>query len=1143
MLAALVVTALAVNDAQALPDAYYTSVSKLSSGKWVKVKVTETGMQQLTFDQLRELGFSQPENVAVYGYSGVDLRNYDFSTSLPDDLPAVPVAVYGDKLVFYGVATEAPVEYLTSSGNFDSYSPQLQRNLQNGCAYYFLTDSYPQLAVAESDAEVVSSFDAVEDAQGLVWKNFTDRQPGDIGAYLFGENITSSKTYSIDMPGYNADSSTIPTFVYGVACKAATAKVVFSMPGASTVAVDLPYYGNDPGHLAYRYQSGVVSFPSLSKTATDAYQLTVDFSTSSTLSEGSMDYYLFSYPRTTDVSVAPQQMLAFSNLSSGQPVKLTYNGKESQLKVWEVMTSSTPRELKVKAIDEDGAYGFVADRNVYMSDVATGLQTIVFDPQQDLKQVSVVGVVENQNYHGLAVPDMLIVASPNCYQQALRLAQIHREKTGYDVAVVPFHEICNEFSSGLPHFMGIRRMVKMLYDRDPSKLKAVLLFGRAFHDNTGLTSAEDPEVFRDTYLPMFQCENTTGCGETPTAYATDALYGMLSDDFVFDYKLSENHFLRAPLDIQVGRIPASSDGEAGDFVSKEERYLDNPSDSPIYNRAFMLSDQGDSNLHLDQGQKIRTLLKTLSPSTMVDMLALPLYSKNIENMRDRIRQQLNRGVGLWMFLGHSSSGSYIGSGVPWSIAYDKDFAYDNPTFTLFGTCQSLKMDDQTYTLQDEMLLNPSGGMMAGIGASRPAYAQYNLYLVNMMARSFYSLTGNTTMGEVYRGGRNLFALTPNVILSGIGTHEGVATNNMAYNFAGDPLLPLRMPSGTVKVTNIDDDEVESDSSFSFDALESAMVEGNVYDADGNVDTSFNGQMTMLIYDGKHTEDTSSTADSSNPTVNVEIEDLMLQEVVFNVVNGHFAKQVTFAVPTYSGDHRINLFAINNERNRSAVGYLNGVQIGLNPSVDTSNVSAPVITSMYAVDEDYIEGDYVPGNFTVYAKVEPGELDLISTSDRIGGSVSLILDNSKKLTSADAYFKVNPDDGSATLAYPVTELSDGSHTLTLRVANVAGVSAERSLNVTVVNVSEATTVATEFARDEAKIYLKHSLSDAPEGRLVITDATGKTVFSADVNTFPYTWNLTNANGENVKDGIYSASVYFKAGHRYGYSTPATIVVGR
>jgi hypothetical protein len=199
--------------------------------------------------------------------------------------------------------------------------------------------------------------------------------------------------------------------------------------------------------------------------------------------------------------------------------------------------------------------------------------------------------------------------------------------------------------------------------------------------------------------------------------------------------------------------------------------------------------------------------------------------------------------------------------------------------------------------------------------------------------------------------------------------------------------------------------------------------------------------------------------------------------------------------------------------------------------------------MYAVDEDYIEGDYVPGNFTVYAKVEPGELDLISTSDRIGGSVSLILDNSKKLASADAYFKVNPEDGSATLAYPVTELSDGAHTLTLRVANVAGVSAERSLNVTVVNVSEATTVATEFARDEAMIYLKHSLSDAPEGRLVITDATGKTVFSADVDTFPYTWNLTNANGENVKDGVYSASVYFKAGHRYGYSTPATIVVGR
>ena len=39
----------------------FKSVSVLSSGKWVKIKVGETGVYQLDYDQLREFGFEYPE--------------------------------------------------------------------------------------------------------------------------------------------------------------------------------------------------------------------------------------------------------------------------------------------------------------------------------------------------------------------------------------------------------------------------------------------------------------------------------------------------------------------------------------------------------------------------------------------------------------------------------------------------------------------------------------------------------------------------------------------------------------------------------------------------------------------------------------------------------------------------------------------------------------------------------------------------------------------------------------------------------------------------------------------------------------------------------------------------------------------------
>lgn len=54
--------------ALALPTSYYSSTSTLASGKWVKIKVSESGIHQITYAQLREWGFSDPSKVAVYGY-------------------------------------------------------------------------------------------------------------------------------------------------------------------------------------------------------------------------------------------------------------------------------------------------------------------------------------------------------------------------------------------------------------------------------------------------------------------------------------------------------------------------------------------------------------------------------------------------------------------------------------------------------------------------------------------------------------------------------------------------------------------------------------------------------------------------------------------------------------------------------------------------------------------------------------------------------------------------------------------------------------------------------------------------------------------------------------------------------------------
>ena len=48
----------------------YASQSVLASGKWVRIKVEKDGIYRLTWEQLSDLGISNPANVRVYGNGG-----------------------------------------------------------------------------------------------------------------------------------------------------------------------------------------------------------------------------------------------------------------------------------------------------------------------------------------------------------------------------------------------------------------------------------------------------------------------------------------------------------------------------------------------------------------------------------------------------------------------------------------------------------------------------------------------------------------------------------------------------------------------------------------------------------------------------------------------------------------------------------------------------------------------------------------------------------------------------------------------------------------------------------------------------------------------------------------------------------------
>ena len=139
---------------------FYASHSVLSSGRWIKISIPETGVYQLTEALVRQAGFSNMNKVKVYGYGGalqpeVLTANYLATT---DDLQEVPTCNVGGRRLFHGVG---PVGWGSATATIRT------RNPYSTAGYYFLTESDDEPLVVDSAAFVSSFYPTYNDYHSL----------------------------------------------------------------------------------------------------------------------------------------------------------------------------------------------------------------------------------------------------------------------------------------------------------------------------------------------------------------------------------------------------------------------------------------------------------------------------------------------------------------------------------------------------------------------------------------------------------------------------------------------------------------------------------------------------------------------------------------------------------------------------------------------------------------------------------------------------------------------------------------------------------------------------------------------------------------------------------------------------------------
>lgn len=138
----------------------YAEHSLLATGKWAKIRVSSSGVYQLTEATVRQAGFSNINKVKIYGYGG-NLQNealYANDLARTDDLKEVPQCVVGGKHLFYA---KGPVSWTSNS------STVRRRNPYSDYGYYFITQSDEEPATVDSATFVSSFYPSPDDYHSL----------------------------------------------------------------------------------------------------------------------------------------------------------------------------------------------------------------------------------------------------------------------------------------------------------------------------------------------------------------------------------------------------------------------------------------------------------------------------------------------------------------------------------------------------------------------------------------------------------------------------------------------------------------------------------------------------------------------------------------------------------------------------------------------------------------------------------------------------------------------------------------------------------------------------------------------------------------------------------------------------------------
>lgn len=1094
------VMAMTVQEATALK---YAQTSQLAQGKWVKIGIPDNGIYELSYEQLKAMGFSDPSKVSLWGEGGVmypiSFVSEDGQRLIPDQMEQVPMWHSGNRVFFYA---KGPENIGWSKQSIPAGGAYVNNclNIYTKQGIYFLSDSATPTAISEYGRRgagikpMSTAFTYTYHEVDLTQGNSNS------GRVFWGEDFLrapeNQMTFTLSTPGaVKADGGLAANFL---ASSTSTNRVTYTVNGTSVYSTISPTTAGLYHQDAYKQM-----FPM--PYSGDEATVNVKWKGSAIAKELYLDYLLLTYQRKLDFVADETQFFVSVDVSAGQELAVPEGAS-----VWDVTDPYSP---VVQLPDADGRV---------QQSISAMRDFLFFKPNEEQKHPVVLGPVDNQDMRKEAIavnPEFVILTTSQFLEQAEELAEFHRQNDGMHVYVADVSKLYNEFSGGRPDPMAYRNFLRMLYELPGSRLKAVMCYGKQRSDVRfvgGGTPTESVIVFQG-----YDARRAANC------QALIDIYGMLGDTYPAEDRLTTAH-----MDIAVGIVPLEDESEASRYNAKLVNYYFDASLPYWIERYGYVADDANDGLHMECSETLADTMCVTAPGLryVADKVYLGEYGKGIGT--DRWIESITNGVTGGIYFGHASA-SRLGLEAPWLESADiPRFRNSRLPFMHFACCETSHFEIGARGVIDNLIFGTEYGFVGGQVSVRTTYASENRDYMNIwhyqMLDGYDKTTGQPlTVGEITRLAKNAYDYSEPLKKGSTGKYK--------FHLMIDPMIRLAVPTLKVSLTQSPATAV---------AGGIVRLAGEVKTPAGVLMEDYNGPVVVKWHHKGYSQKPRHLVSGykGNIPPKVDYDQEVASVLTYQAVNGRFdmnvecpamlsadaGSEVTMTVSTYDVSKRL--------------GGTTSLRVAVKspePGQTVTDTDAPVVERMSigAGDQSVVAPSFI---VNIHATDATG----IRVDEKaFDQPLCLILDGKEYLSDIAGF--VNMSDGGKEMFvnYPVDGLKPGTHSLELQLTDYNGNRVRREMVFTVNPGVELPALILDqtACRTTATLHMPQETAQVdgiPE--LIIIDMYGQEIYKSTTNGTTCSWNLVDAAGKRVVPGLYKAYIRYKGSATQGAITSPVIV---